>query len=85
MGELVTLSDIAALLEVSKRAVRGWRAQYKDWPPVAGTATRQGRGWPAYDWTAIQAWCEEKGLPDRTRQAGVKRAQAARDEEDHIV
>lgn len=79
--ELVTLTDIAKLLDVSKWAVRNWPAR-AGWPMSAGTVDRHGHQRTAWRWGDVLEYCRINRLPDRSRQEGVKRARDARPKDD---
>lgn len=61
--ELVTQAEIAARMEVDKRAVGRW-IQKKGWPATF-YVERSGHTRKAYKWRDVQAFCRLHGLPKR--------------------
>lgn len=78
-NKLVTLTDIAAMMDVSKGPVQEW-SRKADWPMTAGTVTRQGRERTAWRWGDVQDFCLSHGLPRRSTQ-DTMRAKEARPED----
>lgn len=74
--DLVTLSDIASRMQVSKPTVNRWKSR-KDFPAVH-SVKKFGRTRDGYLWDEVLQWCEERHLPDRTVQELDARRRQAR-------
>lgn len=68
---LLTISDIAQALDVTRAAAGQWTTD-PEFPPSRGSVIRSGRQRAGYRLNEVIAWCEPRGLPNRDLQARAR-------------